>query len=128
MGEEEMITAFLALAITASPPANQFDMIEVNHVHVVGGGEYRFTQVIAWDMDEYGQWVCQGWVMINREQCKDIWPIANRTHRARFRDGEGSEYLIMFCAFKETRTAYDPEQINRRKLPMKYRKGIKKCK
>jgi len=120
-----MIAALLAVAITASPPVNQFDMIEVNHVHVIGGGEYRFTQVLAWDMDEYGQWICQGWAMIDRDQCKDIWPIARRTHRARFRDKEGHEFLIMFGAFRETRTAYDPEQINRSKLPIKYRKGIR---
>ena len=128
MGEEKMIAVFLAAAITASPPANQFDMIEVNHVHVIGGGEYRFTQVLAWDRNEDGDWICQGWVMINSDQCKDIWPIAKRTHRARFRDGEGGEYLILFGAFKETKKAYDPEQINRSKLPIKYRKGIKKWK
>ena len=124
MGEKEMISLILALSITADTiPVDSFDMVELNHVHSRGTGNYRFTQVIGWEFRE-GEWYCEGWTTVDREAVKNAFASAGRTHHARFVDSDGRRYFLHFGAFKETRTAYDPEQVNRAKYPIRSRRNF----
>lgn len=125
------LAALLTLSIGGSDstvaPAFECDMLEVNHVYSRGTGMYRFSQVIAWDMVEGGHWKVQGWATIDRDQCADIWAVAKRTKRAQFRDKDGRSLLILFKAFRQTRTAYDPEVENREHFPSRSRRGLPKA-
>jgi len=119
-----MIALLLALSITADAlPVDSFDMVELNHVHSSGTGNYRFTQVIGWEYYE-GEWHCEAWTLVDRDRVANAFASAKRTHYARFFDTEGRRYFLHFGAFKETKTAYDPEQVNRAKYPIRSRRNF----
>lgn len=119
-----MIALMLALSITADTrPVDSFDMVELNHVYSRGTGSYRFTQVIGWEYYE-GEWRCEAWALVDRDKVANAFATARRTHYARFTDEKGCVHFLHFGAFKETKTAYDPEYVNRAKYPIRSRRNF----
>ncbi len=121
------MNAILLAAIgfgSLSIPVDSFDRVELNHAHT-SESNYRFSQLVCWDFVD-GQWVVQGWVMVDvGDQPHPDWAAsASRTGRLSVIDTKGVRRILLFNSFSETATAYDPEVRNRAVWPVKSRRGL----
>ena len=118
-----LISALSGLGPSLSAPADSFDAVELSHV-CTERGEYRFSQVICWDMVDKGRWKVQAYVMLDHRQDLDLLRSQARTGRLLVTDRYGKRRVILFKSWRESATAYDPEQRNRHEFPMKSRRGL----
>lgn len=108
-----MITA-LAILCGLFPQAEPtVGLVEINHYQPCG--EYRFTQIIAWEwIPECRAYHVQDWKMV------EDWYVDERARRLHFRDG-GKERSVRYKLYRETWTQNDPERDDRELFAEKYR-------
>ena len=125
-----MFTAVLLLGITASgavtqgPETEATEVVEVNHCYNRDTGERRFIQVIYWDRYDASTLHVREWHML--EQCHSIHHVHRRTDMpfTVIRRRDGKMQIVRARHYRVTHTFSDPEEEDRRFLPVDARRPL----
>ena len=116
------------------PKVHYCDVIEINKVYDEETGNLRFPQVIFWE------WRCSLNYKIGRQQWDHYisdWRSLSKTRHKRYYDYQRKHHVINFydsrdrvyrtvraASFRETKTLYDVEIEDRKKLPSNFRSKL----
>ena len=98
------------------------DVVEINHCYNRQSGERRFIQVIYWTRHEGNSLHVREWHMLDK--CQMIYRVRERGKRpvTVIRNTDGKLQVIRASKVKVTHTFYDPEEENRKLVPVEARK------
>lgn len=125
-----MFKAFLTLILGLQPlsqrlwPVEYVDMIELNH-YFNGKAQHVYSQVIFYErLAANGHFHVRGWALIEMRESLNRLPqydpIADKVVVDMI-TSDGKYTRLESRLFKETWTQYDPERLDKDKLPEQYR-------
>ncbi len=120
-----MYTAVLLLGIvTQGPEPQTIEVVEVNHCYNRDTGERRFIQVIYWGRHDDSTLHVREWHML--EKCHSIHHVHRRAAMpfTVIRRRDGNMQVVRARHYKVTHTFHDPEEDDRRLLPVDARRPL----
>lgn len=113
-----LLTAAAASGYHVTAPTTKVhDIAEVNHVYELSG-QYRFTQILAWDWNRItDQYNCAGWKIAPRDEIR-VTPHARHTTVS----GDGT--TIHGRRYRETWYQWEAEVLDRDRWPESRRRGL----
>lgn len=113
-----MVALLLAISTTAAIQAGNIarcDMVEINHHY--DGGEYRWTQAIAWDWSpQYRRHDAQQWVMIEGYRIIPGGVVLTTA--------SGDAIHVRCGRLKQSWSEKDPERENLKLFPLEQRRKV----
>lgn len=111
--------------VSAGPAPDETELVEVNHCYNRETGERRFVQIIYWDVQDGSYLHVRDWHMADK--CQAIVAVRHRTPLPytviRQRDC-GTVQVVRARKLRVTHTFNDPEEEDRRVLPVEARRPL----
>jgi hypothetical protein len=118
--------ALLMGFISHGPVPETVELVEVNHCYNPCTGERRFIAVIYWDYYGSSQLHVREWHMLDR--CQSVFHIHERPNQpfTIVRQRDGKLQIIRARRYQVTHSFFDPEEEDRKLLPVDARRPIGK--
>lgn len=118
-----LLSLAMALVPSSDIAVDSIDIIEINHFYDEQG-RLVFDQVIFWRWDEiYGGHRVVAWRLLKKPSQIPRYCYSLGRWRAVWLDGETMRDVRAY-GMRETWTQYDPEQLDREKLPASERRKL----
>lgn len=113
-----LLTLSLLSLVAGETPRPPYDLVELNHCYTADC-ETRFTQVLVWNWDDWSRsYVCDGYACVQPEQVR-VTPQRDGTTLVSW-----PEKQTRCRTYRETWTQWDPEILDRGRLPPERRRGL----